>query len=141
MRLADLGKALAGLFGTGAEEVVLAEGAADELCHFAREVAPKEFMAVLKGGVRGKELRITELVFQPFVNTVASSSMSMDLPLMSGSVGTAHSHPSGSNRPSRQDLRLFAKMGGVHLIIGSPYRRENIACYLSDGTRVEFSVG
>ncbi len=112
----------------------------ERICHFSKEVYPKEFISLLKGKVDEHVLVVDELIFQPFTNTVRSSSVRLNLPMVSGSVGSVHSHPSPSNHPSRQDLRFFSKMGGIHLIISNPFRERDIRAYLADGTPIEFSL-
>lgn len=122
------------------EQVELSCDVVEEVCHFSKEVYPKEFVAVLAGAVRGRVLRVERLLFQPFTNTETSSQIHLDLPIASGNVGSVHSHPSPSARPSREDLRFFSKLGGIHLIICKPFRESDIRAYLSDGTPIEFSV-
>ena len=122
------------------ETIEIAGEVVEEVCHFSEEVYPKEFVAVLAGAVRNHVLHINRLLFQPFTNTETSSQIHLDLPIASGNVGSVHSHPSPSSRPSTQDLRFFSKLGGIHLIICKPFQESDIRAYLCDGTPVSFSV-
>jgi proteasome lid subunit RPN8/RPN11 len=54
--------------------------------------------------------------------------------------GTVHSHPSGSNRPSKADLQFFAKMGDTHIIIGYPYNVHTWQAYDRQGNEIELEV-
>jgi len=62
------------------------------------------------------------------------------LPLGFKIAGSIHSHPSGSNRPSNADLHSFIKFGSIHLIVGYPFSKENIACYDAYGKRVNLNI-
>lgn len=80
---------------------------------------PQEFGAIL----RAEEGVITELLLVP--GTISGKRHAIFqlhmLPADFTVVGTVHSHPSGDVRPSDEDLHLFSKFGGVHLITGHPY--------------------
>lgn len=122
------------------EEVTLSSEVIESISQFSKDVFPKEFIALLGGEVKDHVLAVDRLIFQPFANTSHSSMIRLDLPLLSGSVGSVHSHPSPSNRPSRQDLHFFSRMGGVHLIICSPFRQRDIQLYLGDGTPLHYGI-
>jgi proteasome lid subunit RPN8/RPN11 len=62
------------------------------------------------------------------------------IPTNVGGVGTVHSHPSGSTRPSDEDLRTFAKKGVRHIIVGRPYDKKTWQCYNAKGEPVELEV-
>ena len=87
---------------------------------FALQTHPKEMVALLRGHHERQTLIVTELIFQPFQNTVHSATIHLD-PNLTNIVGTFHSHPSPDARPSAADRRLFAKHPGVHLIAAWPY--------------------
>lgn len=55
-------------------------------------------------------------------------------------VGTVHSHPSGSLRPSDADLRLFRSWGRRHLILGSPYSMGCWRAYDGNGEETRLEV-
>ncbi len=112
----------------------------EKVCQFSKDVYPKEFVALLGGEVKEHMLFVDRLLFQPFTNSPYSSQIRLDLPMLSGSVGSVHSHPGPSNRPSRQDLRFFNKIGGVHLIISNPFRKRDIKLYLGDGTPIHYGI-
>ena len=123
------------------DDVTLSPEVIEEICQFSKDVYPKEFVALLGGEVRKHVLIVDRLIFQPFTNTPYSSHIRLDLPMLSGSVGSVHSHPGPGNMPSKQDLRFFNKIGGVHLIISNPFRKRDIRLYLGDGTSVHYKIG
>ncbi|MFH1211253.1 MAG: Mov34/MPN/PAD-1 family protein [archaeon] len=112
----------------------------ENIIDFARTNYPKEFSALLSGQVKDKKLVIEGVIYQPYTGTKSSSWMRINVPMPSRIVGSVHSHPSSSVRPSDADLQFFRKNGVVNLIIGYPYRPNNIACYDYDGNRQPFYI-
>ena len=112
----------------------------EKITGFARGSYPKEFIAILKGEVKNGVLRIDDVMYQHYVASFTSTSMSMNLPLSSGAVGTVHSHPSPHSRPSQTDLQSFSKRGLAHFIINYPYRAEESIAYDSRGDVLEFEI-
>src|SRR5437879_8415646 len=80
----------------------------------SRDMYPREFGAIL----RAEEGTITELILVP--GTVSGKRHAIfqlhTLPADFSVVGTVHSHPSGVCEPSDEDLALFNKFGGIHII-------------------------
>ncbi len=115
----------------------------DDITGFARGAYPREFVAALEGRVNKGTLVITGLLYHPFraSETSALPEAMIPMPMTSGSIGSVHSHPSGSAKPSRADLHFFSKKGIVHLIIKYPFRPGDIACYNLKGERCEFEIG
>ncbi|HEY5606041.1 MAG TPA: Mov34/MPN/PAD-1 family protein [Thermoplasmata archaeon] len=104
----------------------------------SRDMHPLEFGAIL----RADSGTITELLLLP--GTVSGErhaifQMHM-LPPDFHVVGTVHSHPSGVCEPSDEDLALFNKFGGIHLIVGAPYDGSSWAAWTNKGQRVSIKV-
>ena len=112
----------------------------ENICIFAKQNHPNEFVAIIGGKVREKKLIIDELFYQEFVSSKHSASFSSFLPNAAHGVGTVHSHPSSNRTPSNADLFFFSKKGGVHFIIGYPYAYDTISCYDVSGNELVFSV-
>lgn len=121
-------------------KVVIERSVIEDIIEFAKEIYPKEFVAVLQGRISQDNVIVNGLLYQPFESASGTAVMRVNLPMISGSVGSVHSHPSRSNRPSNADLQFFAKRGIVNLIICSPYRIEDIACYDFEGNIREFII-
>jgi proteasome lid subunit RPN8/RPN11 len=51
-----------------------------------------------------------------------------------------HSHPSGSDLPSGEDLSLFAKFGRVHIIASFPYTEDSWKAYNSRGEEIILEI-
>jgi proteasome lid subunit RPN8/RPN11 len=88
----------------------------------AKSMYPKEFGGLLRCDDDEKDT-ITEIVLLP--GTISGEShaifqMHMK-PFDLSIVGTVHSHPSSSYRPSEADKMLFSKYGKIHIIIASPF--------------------
>jgi proteasome lid subunit RPN8/RPN11 len=104
----------------------------------AIETFPNEFLAALKA----EEGVIIELVVLP--GTVQGDSHSIMqthmLPIDYSVMGSVHSHPGHSNRPSDADLQFFSHFGGVHIITCLPYDETSWMAYNSNGERIRLEV-
>jgi len=85
----------------------------------ARDSLPNEFVAMLRveDGIIGELLLLPGTLQGKDSATLMMHMMPIDYSV----VGTVHSHPGFSNRPSRQDLELFRRYGYVHIITCLPY--------------------
>lgn len=86
------------------------------------------------------EIRIDGLVVPPFASggPYYSGFPSNELPMDLSYIGTAHSHPGGSNRPSLQDLNNF--FGVVSIIISYPYEYETIGAFDRNGNNITLII-
>jgi len=121
-------------------KIILKKEVAENICEFAKQLHPKEFVAIIEGKVKDEQLRITDLYYQEFVSSYHSASFSNFLPSVASGIGTVHSHPSSNTKPSNADLFFFSKKGLIHFIIGFPYTEENIVCYDFNGNELVFSI-
>jgi proteasome lid subunit RPN8/RPN11 len=119
--------------------VTIPRGVLELILHASRSAYPDEFGGLL----RGEGQRIKEVLLLPgtiFGKRHATFRMDM-LPIDSKAIGVVHSHPSGSNVPSRADLQFFSKAGNVNLIVKYPCQSmEDVACYDSSGMRLQLTV-
>jgi proteasome lid subunit RPN8/RPN11 len=107
----------------------------------ARRLYPKESILLLRGKKRKDVIEITDLLVPPLATYgrgfahIPLHMMPMDFSV----VGTVHSHPSGSFRPSNTDLNHFF---GVTLMIAAfPFKNEtNVAVYNCSGQRLPLEV-
>ena len=104
----------------------------------ARDSLPNEFMAML----RAEEGVVSELLLVPGTLQGKDSALVMlhMLPIDYTVVGTIHSHPGYSNRPSRQDLELFRRYGMIHIITCLPYDENSWQAYDHQGGMIELPV-
>lgn len=122
------------------QKIILTKKVAEDICEFAKKSYPLEFIAYLKGEKINKNLIINELVYQEFKSSRNSAFSKTNLPILSGVVGTVHSHPSYSNLPSGTDLKLFTKKFGIHLIISYPFSIRNIQAYNVKGEKILLNI-
>jgi proteasome lid subunit RPN8/RPN11 len=122
------------------QKITLDSDVVHNIISFAHANHPKEFIAILEGQLKEDELVITGLIYQPYHSSHKTSIMRLNLPPFSHAVGSVHSHPSGTNIPSMQDLEFFGKNGIVHMIISYPYGKEDIGCYDSGGQSIVFNL-
>lgn len=107
----------------------------------AKRLYPKESILFLRGKKRKDLVEITDLLVPPLATYgrgfahIPLHMMPMDFSV----VGTVHSHPSGSFRPSNTDLNHFF---GVTLMIAAfPFKNEtNVAVYDRSGQRLPLQV-
>ncbi|RLI26369.1 MAG: peptidase [Candidatus Hecatellales archaeon] len=107
------------------------------LLAYARHMHPREILLLLRGKISEGILWIKEFLIPPFaVHSEGFSSFSpWFLPLDPSIAGTVHSHPSGSLKPSVEDLNHF--YGRVMVIVAHPYHSESdTAAYSKDGRRL-----
>jgi hypothetical protein len=56
-------------------------------------------------------------------------------------MGSVHSHPGPSARPSDADLRTFSKNGYFHMIVCLPYSMETFKSYDRYGQPMDYTLG
>jgi proteasome lid subunit RPN8/RPN11 len=104
----------------------------------AQDSLPNEFVAML----RAEEGVVQELLLLPGTlqgENSALLSLHM-LPIDYTIVGTVHSHPGHSNRPSREDLQLFRRYGRVHIITCLPFNERSWKAYDHQGRPIELPI-
>jgi len=107
----------------------------------ARYLHPRETLLLVRGKVNKNVILITDLLVPPFA-TYGQGFTSFSptaLPIDFSIIGTAHSHPSGSLRPSITDLNR--SFGRILMITAYPYESEiNVAVYNRNGNRLKLQV-
>jgi len=97
----------------------------------SKDTYPQEFAAIL----RAEEGVVEEILLLP--GTVSGDVHAIFqlhmLPIDFSVVGTIHSHPSGSYRPSDADRALFSHFGRLHIIVGHPYTEKTWQAYDHNG--------
>jgi proteasome lid subunit RPN8/RPN11 len=122
--------------------IFLTRETADGIITFAKSWHPNEGILILRGQHKHKkgQVHIDGLVVPPFAShgPYYSGFPSYDLPFDLSYVGTAHSHPGGSNRPSLQDLNNF--FGLVSIIISFPYDENCIGAFDRNGKSLPLTI-
>jgi proteasome lid subunit RPN8/RPN11 len=121
-------------------QVVITRQAADGIITFSKTRHPNEAILVLQGKSGKEQIVINGLVVPPFASSgpFYSGFPIDDLPFDMSYIGTAHSHPGGSNRPSLEDLNHF--FGSISIIISYPYEDETIGAYDRNGNSLEVKI-
>lgn len=113
----------------------------DEIVKIANNADPKEYVALLSGNIEKNILKIKGLIFLPFKASGTSAVMEIFMmPMTTKAVGSVHSHPGPSAKPSQADLRFFGKNGYFHMIICRPYSESTIQAYDTFGNPMSFLV-
>ena len=120
--------------------IVITRQAADGIITYSKTHHPNEAILVLQGKKDKDEIVINGLIIPPFSMSgpYYSGFPVYDLPFDLSYVGTAHSHPGDSNRPSLDDLNHF--YGMVSIIISHPYEDETIGAYDRNGNSLELRI-
>ena len=101
----------------------------------SRESYPNEFVAALRAG-QGVLPAALQL---PGCDSPAFMQLHM-LPIDLSVVGTVHSHPGPSNRPSDEDLHLFGNFGSTHIITCLPYDMRSWQAYDQGGRPIKLEI-
>ncbi len=123
------------------KQIIITRQVADGIITFAKSRHPYEMILVLQGKSSSEKIIVDGLIIPPFASSgpFYSGFTIYDLPFDGSYVGSAHSHPSGSNEPSLEDLnRGF--YGFVSIIISHPYEDETIAAYNRNGEKLELNI-
>ena len=113
----------------------------DSILTYAQMAYPKEGILLLRGSVTTSETVISEVVIPPLaVHGFGFANFPWHrLPMDRSLLGTAHSHPSGSLRPSVQDMNHY--YGRIMLITVSPYQsHHDLAAFDRKGAIVNYDI-
>ena len=122
-------------------QVVISSSATDGIISYSKSLHPNEAILILQGKTSPELIIIESLVIPPFAlsGPYYSGYSNFYLPSDGSYVGSAHSHPGGSNKPSLADInRGF--YGAISIIIAYPYEERNIAAYDRNGNKLEIKV-
>jgi proteasome lid subunit RPN8/RPN11 len=120
--------------------VILTRLSADGIITYAKSCHPNEGILILQGSHKKNTTTINGLVIPPFSThgPFYSGFSGYELPFDLSYIGTVHSHPSGSMRPSLEDLHNY--FGLVSLIISYPYDYETMLAYDRNGNRLRIEI-
>ena len=114
----------------------------DSVIYYSKKSYPNEFLAFFDGVIKNKILYITGLIFVPGETSETGAQVRTDMiPINTKYMGSVHSHPGPSARPSDADLMTFSKNGYFHMIVCLPYSLETFRAYDRYGKTMEYSVG
>src|ERR671927_684166 len=134
------------LFGNKAKktsikkQVLITRQTADGIITYSKTCHPNEGILILRGKSSKNEIVVDGLILPPFSvhGPYYSGFPSYDLPFDLSYVGTAHSHPGGSNKPSLEDLNNY--YGLVSVIISHPYTDETIGAFDRNGNEMQLEI-
>lgn len=122
------------------KQVLITRQTADGIITYSKTCHPNEGILILRGKSSKNEIVVDGLILPPFSvhGPYYSGFPSFDLPFDLSYVGTAHSHPGGSNKPSLEDLNNY--YGLVSIIINYPYTYNTIAAFDRDGNHMKLQI-
>jgi proteasome lid subunit RPN8/RPN11 len=116
-------------------------GIARDTLHFILEASRSSMPEEFAGLLQSENDIITEVLMLPGTESSRMSALIRLYMLPNMQVaGSAHSHPSGSLRPSEEDILFFSRTGDYHIIAGPPFDEKSWACYDASGERRELPV-
>ena len=123
------------------QEVRFSRQVVDSLLSYSKMAYPNEGILLLRGKSKKGVAEVTGVAIPPAaIHARGFSSFNWWMvPVDMSYLGVAHSHPSGNNNPSQEDL-LHAT-GRLMVIMGFPYSDEScLGVYDKDGNRIPFQV-
>ena len=120
--------------------IILTKQVTDSVITYAKSWHPNEGILILQGKKEKNVIKATGLVIPPFSThgPYYSGFPVYELPFDLSYIGTIHSHPSGSNKPSLEDLNHF--FGLVSIIICYPYDVQNISAFDRNGNKIDLET-
>ena len=122
-------------------QIIISRSTVNGIISYSKGLHPNEAILILQGKTSREQVIIEGLVIPPFAlsGPYYSGYSNYYLPSDGSYVGSAHSHPGGSNRPSLADLnRGF--YGAVSIIIAHPYEDRTMAAYDRNGNKLEIKI-
>lgn len=114
----------------------------ESVIYYSKKSYPNEFLAFFDGEIKDKILYITGLIFLPGETGHTGAVVHTELiPMNTKYMGSVHSHPGPSARPSDADLMTFSRHGYFHMIVCLPYSLETFKSYDRYGQPLDYSVG
>ncbi len=114
----------------------------ESVIYYSKKAYPNEFLAFFDGEIKDKILYITGLLFVPGETCETGAMVHTELiPMSTKYVGSVHSHPGPSARPSDADLMTFSRNGYFHMIVCLPYSFETFKAYDRYGQPMDYSIG
>ena len=123
------------------ECLILKRSVVDSILTYAQMAYPKEGILLLRGHVEPPKTVISEVVIPPrAVHGFGFANFPWHmLPLDRSILGTAHSHPSGSLRPSVKDLNHY--YGRIMIITVYPfYSHQDVGAFDRSGTMIRYNI-
>lgn len=123
------------------KQIIISRSATDGIISYSKALHPNEAILILQGKTAQEQVFIEGLVIPPFASSgpYYSGYSNFYLPSDASYVGSAHSHPGGSNRPSLEDLNS-GFYGAVSIIIAHPYEERTLAAYDRNGNKLEIKI-
>ena len=114
----------------------------ESVIYYSKNAYPNEFLAFFDGKIKDKVLYITGLIFLPGETCNTGAVIHTELiPMNTRYMGSVHSHPGPSAKPSDADLMTFSRHGYFHMIVCLPYSLETFKSYNRYGEPIDYILG
>ena len=120
-------------------KVVVKNDVRDGIISYCKINHPNGMVLILKGKSKNSIMEINGLVIPPFdhIGPTFAVFPASFLPLDLTYIGIVHSHPTGSEKPSIDELNNF--FGLVLLTVKSPYNDDDIFAWDSSGNQISLT--
>ena len=121
--------------------LILKRSVVDSILTYAQMAYPKEGILLLRGQATPQETVISDVVIPPrAVHGFGFANFPWHmLPIDRSILGTVHSHPSGSLRPSVQDVNHY--YGRIMIITVYPFQsRQDLGAFDRNGAIVNYDI-
>ncbi|MGB3908074.1 MAG: Mov34/MPN/PAD-1 family protein [Methanomethylovorans sp.] len=117
------------------------KGISRDTLRFILEVSRSSYPNEFAGLLQAEDGIIIDVLILPGTESGKSSAL-LRLYMMPNisTVGSVHSHPGGSIKPSSADLQMFGRTGNYHIIAGYPYDLQSWACFNAKGEEQELQI-
>jgi len=108
----------------------------------AKNVFPNEFVALIRGEEKEREVLLTEVIIPPlseYAPTHSSFSQWL-LPANLKELASFHSHPTPPALPSKTDLLFFSRTARYHFISCPPFSEKSTRVFNSLGKKLKFEL-
>ena len=117
-------------------KVIIKNDVKDGIISYSKINHPNAMILIVRGKSKNSIINIDGLVIPPFNHTSPTFAgfPSSFLPLDLSYIGIVHSHPTGSEKPSIDELNNF--FGLISLTVKSPYNDDDIFAWDSNGNSI-----
>ncbi|MFP4117926.1 MAG: hypothetical protein ACLFTR_03300 [Candidatus Woesearchaeota archaeon] len=126
-------------------DIILKKKLIEDILEFSEANASEGFIAQIGGYLDRNSGKIIaeNLLYQGFMeNNSAASIITGQMPVVDDVIGTVHNHTARSHELDERDKDIIdGGYGSVHIVAFSPYKKEDVKLYDSQGKELDWVTG